>query len=100
MSLSEHCLEPCPDCPFGGPKVGGKGDPNSPFVIIGESPGRQELIRKVPFVGPSGEVLEKSLAQVPTNVEPYYINALQCYPGSSANDKKDQDKVAQATLTC
>lgn len=97
--MSVHCLHPCPDCPFGGPRVGGKGDPNSRYVIIGESPGRQELIKKLPFVGPSGEVLEKSLAQVPINVEPYYINALQCYPGN-ADDKKDQEKLARGVAAC
>lgn len=96
--MSEHCLEPCPDCPFGGPKVGGKGDINSPFVILGESPGRQELIRKLPFVGPSGEVLSRSLEQVPNVPEPYYINALQCFPGMAAD--KDQEKVALATTIC
>lgn len=83
-----HCLVPCPNCPFGGPKVGGKGDPNSPIVIIGESPGRQELKQRMPFVGPSGEVLERSLQQV-DHVEPYYINAMQCFPGI-AEDKKQE----------
>lgn len=86
--MSEHCLIPCPDCPFGGPKVGGKGDPNSPFLIIGESPGRKEVEKGLPFVGPSGKVLDTSLAQG-LAPEPYFINAMQCFPGY-ADDKNEE----------
>lgn len=91
------CLVPCPNCPFGGPRVGGKGDPNSPLMIIGESPGTKELREKLPFVGPSGWLLEKSLEQV-EHVEPYYINAMQCFPGVAA-DKK-QELLAQGVAAC
>lgn len=95
--MSEHCLEPCPGCPFWGPKVGGKGNPNSSIVILGESPGTQELKQKLPFVGPSGFVLDKSLEQEP-HEEPYYINAMQCFPGMAA-DKK-QELIAQGVAAC
>ena len=96
--MSEHCLVPCPNCPFGGPRVGGKGDPNSPIVIIGESPGMQELKQKLPFVGPSGEVLDRSLSQVKDVPEAYYINAMQCFPGY-AQDKK-QDRIIAGVSAC
>lgn len=88
IPLNERCLVPCPDCPFGGPKVGGRGDPNSPFLIIGESPGKQELDNGRPFVGPSGKVLDTSLLQG-NCPEPYIINAMQCWPGY-ADDKKSE----------
>jgi uracil-DNA glycosylase family 4 len=97
LSDPRHCLKPCPGCPFHGPRVGGKGDPNSPIVVIGESPGMQELKQKLPFVGPSGFVLDKSL-KVTEHVEPYFINALQCFPGMAAD--KDQAKVAAAVSQC
>lgn len=87
--LAERCLVPCPECPFGGPKVGSKGDPNSPFLIIGESPGRQELDIGEPFVGPSGMVLDTSLKQG-LAPKPYIINAMQCFPGY-ADDKNDEN---------
>lgn len=88
IPLSERCLVPCPNCPNGGPKVGSKGDPNSPFVIVGESPGKQELDIGLPFVGPSGKVLDVSLMQG-LGPKPYFINAMQCWPGY-ADDKNEE----------
>lgn len=95
--MNDQCLTPCPGCPFWGPKVGGKGDPNSPIIIIGESPGTQEVKQKLPFVGPSGKLLDKALEQQ-THAEPYYINAMQCFPGMAA-DKK-QELIAQGVAAC
>jgi DNA polymerase-1 len=91
-------LHACPDCPFRGPRVGPKGNPNSPLVIIGESPGQQELVGGIPFIGPSGKILDKALAQTPEIGEPYIINALQCWPGR--RDDKDPAKLAAATQAC
>jgi uracil-DNA glycosylase family 4 len=88
IPMHERCLEPCPECPFGGPKVGSKGDPNSPFLIIGESPGKQELEKGLPFVGPSGKLLDTSLYQG-EHPKPYFINAMQCFPGYG-DDKNDE----------
>lgn len=92
------CLEPCPDCPFGGPKVGSKGNPNSKLVVIGESPGKKELKDGIPFVGDSGKVLDAGLGQDGGGEEPYYINALQCWPGN--RDDKDPEKIAEAVKIC
>lgn len=84
-----NCLTPCPDCPFHGPKVGNKGDPTSPLIIVGESPGTQELKKKEPFVGPSGLVLDKALDQLHTVEDPYIINSMQCFPGYSSFKNED-----------
>jgi DNA polymerase-1 len=92
------CLEPCPDCPFGGPKVGSKGNPNSKLVIIGESPGKNELKDKIPFVGDSGKVLDLALLQEGGGEEPFFINALQCWSGK--RDDKDPEQIAAATKIC
>lgn len=91
-------LHECSNCPFGGPRVGGKGDPNSPIIIIGESPGIQELKAKAPFVGPSGKVLQSALDQYKGAFEPYVINALQCFPGYAAD--KNETTLAQAVSCC
>lgn len=99
IPIADRCLVECPDCPFGGPRVGHKGDPNSPFVVIGESPGRQELEKGEPFVGPSGKLLDVSLAQgAQLNVKPYYINAMQCYPGSG--DDKNESRLKLGAQAC
>jgi len=72
-------LQPCPDCPYRGPQVGTRGDPHSPFVIVGEGPGRQELREGIPFVGPSGEILWRTLPEE-VHALPYILNACQCFP--------------------
>jgi DNA polymerase-1 len=87
----------CTGCIFGGMKVGGRGPEDSPFVIVGESPGSQELHRGYPFVGPSGKLLDETLAKagLPENVEPRYINAIQCFPR-----KKEPEIMQQAVAAC
>lgn len=94
-------LYPCPGCPLGGPRVGSRGDPNSPIICIGESPGKQELREGAPFVGPSGELLDTVLAHVEhtlNGIVPYYINAMQCYPGK--REDKDSEILDNATHIC
>lgn len=97
IPLDQRCLVPCPDCPFGGPKVGGKGNPNSPFLIIGESPGRQEVEIGIPFIGPSGKVLDVSLRQLKEYPAPYVINAMQCSP---PGDWKDEESLIAGVSAC
>lgn len=73
----------CEKCPFrGGVKVPSAGDPDKcKFVLIGEAPGRHEVVRKAPFVGETGRLLEAFLSR--TNLELhsddfYLMNALSC----------------------
>lgn len=73
----------CSGCPFSKQKVGSRGPIDSPFVIVGESPGPDELAKGYPFVGPSGELLEDALKDaglLDSGIEPYITNALQCLP--------------------
>lgn len=73
----------CGHCPFSPLKVGSRGPIDSPFVIVGESPGAAELAKGYPFVGPSGEMLEAVLREsglYESGIEPYITNALQCFP--------------------
>lgn len=42
--------------------IGSKGDPRATVVIIGEAPGEQEMRKGLPFVGASGNELDKMLA--------------------------------------
>ncbi len=94
--MNKPCLHQCTTCPFYGPQVGSKGDPLSPLVVIGESPGKNELKEREPFVGASGKIIELALRNSP--VEPYYINAMQCFPGN--RDDKDESKMVAATQAC
>lgn len=60
--------------------VPAKGPIDSPFVIVGEAPGVQEMKQGLPFVGPSGLVLNTALELLDypepyvTNVVPHMIN--------------------------
>jgi uracil-DNA glycosylase family 4 len=88
----------CAKCPHGFARlVGSRGPEDSPLVIVGESPGKEEVKSGMPFVGPSGKVLEHALAQHP-DIKPLMLNAFQCFPGSVQN--KNQDKVIEATHVC
>lgn len=96
--MTECSLQRCQNCPTKGILVGSRGPIDSPFVILGESPGREEVKKRLPFVGPSNVVLQAALSQFPAGSypEPYITNAFKCFPGSS--DK--QELLPQATQAC
>lgn len=89
----------CQGCPFGGLKVGSRGPVDSPFVIVGESPGPNELIKGYPFVGDSGLMMDATLREVgwdpKVDPEPYITNALQCVPR-----QKELRSMQSATNCC
>lgn len=88
----------CKGCPHTfGKLIGSRGPIDSPLVIVGESPGTNELKQGIPFCGPSGKVLDHALAQHP-DISPYITNAIQCFPGTVKS--KSQDRITQATQCC
>lgn len=88
----------CVRCPFKGLRVGSRGPVDSPFVIVGESPGANELWKGYPFVGASGTMLEQVLLDVghtDQDPSPYITNAMQCLPR-----QKDENIVDQCAQAC
>jgi uracil-DNA glycosylase family 4 len=81
----------CDGCPFGGPKVGSKGDPASPIVFVAESPGLQEVRGGEPLIGPSGKLFHKF---VPDDGSVYVLNAMECYPSRAAKNEKQMNSAA------
>ena len=75
----------CVGCPFGGPKVGSKGDPKSPIVFVAESPGLEEVNQGAPLVGPSGRIFHTF---VPEDGSIYVLNAMECKPPKKIKDEK------------
>lgn len=63
------------------------GTPNSKLVLIGEAPGADEDKQGQPFVGRSGQLLDKILASVgfyrDKNI--YIINTIKCRPPENRN---------------
>lgn len=91
LTRCEHCAFPW------GKLVGSRGPEDSPLAIVGEGPGKNEILENKPFVGPSGDVLKAALKQHP-DVDPYITNAMICFPGTVKH--KDQEKIHNGTVAC
>ena len=86
-SISEmvpHCTT-CQRCELGQSRthaVIGRGSPTASIMIIGEGPGQNEDEQGLPFVGRSGQLLEKILESVQFNSERdvYICNVVKCRP--------------------
>lgn len=82
-SLVHSPRKRCPECPYKTPVVPGYGDPEAEILIIGESPGKEEIRLGKPFVGRSGELLTEVLKFFLGGKLPrvFITNAVGCYPG-------------------
>lgn len=78
-------LTSCPGCPFRGPRVGSKGDIESPIVFVAESPGKEEVRAGEPLIGPSGKIFHQF---VPDDGSVLIMNALECSPLTALKSEK------------
>ncbi|NEO83733.1 MAG: uracil-DNA glycosylase [Spirulina sp. SIO3F2] len=83
-ALATHCLacQRCGLCENRTHVVISRGNPQADLMIIGEGPGQQEDEQGKPFVGKSGQLLEKILASVQFDTEKdiYIANVVKCRP--------------------
>ncbi|MDI9639089.1 uracil-DNA glycosylase [Geitlerinema splendidum] len=84
QELFPHC-DRCFRCGLGNTRthaVVERGNPQAPIMIIGEGPGQNEDEQGLPFVGKSGQLLEKILASVEldTSRDVYICNIVKCRP--------------------
>jgi DNA polymerase len=82
--LTAHC-QTCHRCELGSTRINsvvGRGNPQASIVVIGEAPGENEDQQGLPFVGRSGQLLEKILASVElsTTEDVYICNVVRCRP--------------------
>ena len=64
--------------------VFGGGDPTSPLMLIGEAPGPQEDKQGTPFVGKSGQLLQKVLNELGITRDQIWIsNVVKVWPNKS-----------------
>ena len=82
--MAEHCNQ-CHRCGLGENRthaVVGRGNFQAPIMIVGEAPGQNEDETGLPFVGKSGQLLEKILAAVKLDTEQdvYICNVNKCRP--------------------
>ncbi|NES66384.1 MAG: uracil-DNA glycosylase [Okeania sp. SIO2D1] len=82
--IAVHCNQCC-RCELGQNRthaVIGRGNPQAEIMIIGEAPGQNEDEQGLPFVGRSGQLLDKILESVELSSDRhvYISNAIRCRP--------------------
>ncbi|BAY76121.1 phage SPO1 DNA polymerase-related protein [Nostoc linckia NIES-25] len=92
--LGQHC-DRCHRCVLGNTRthaVVGRGNLKAPIMVVGEAPGQNEDETGLPFVGKSGQLLEKILASVNLSTEQdiYIANINKCRPPDNRVPTKDE----------
>ncbi len=80
----------CAKCGRNGPPVFGKYEAGQRWMLVGQAPGKEEVRRGMPFVGPAGRRLFEWLARAGFEEQEFrskcYITAVyKCYPGSTGH---------------
>jgi DNA polymerase len=71
--------------------VFGAGDANADVMIVGEGPGQREDEQGLPFVGPSGRLLEQLLGEIGLERSQVYIgNVVKCRPPKNRDPRPDE----------
>ena len=83
-------ISACQKCQLGKSRtnfVFGSGDPRASLMLIGEAPGEHEDKKGEPFVGRSGDLLDKILRAININRETgvFISNVLKCRPPDNRN---------------
>ena len=84
IEVAQHCNQ-CHRCVLGDSRthaVVGRGNHQAPIMVVGEGPGQNEDETGQPFVGKSGQLLEKILASVKLDIQQdvYIGNIVKCRP--------------------
>lgn len=93
----EQHINACQNCPLSRTRhlpVMGRGSHEADIMVIAEAPGGQEDEQGMPFVGRSGEILDRLLKDCGLSREEIYItNILKCHPPGN-RDPKEEEKAA------
>ena len=84
VGLAEAC-DGCRRCSLGTSRLNvvvSRGNPRARLMVIGEGPGAQEDEQGMPFVGRSGQLLDRMLESVgiDSNRDAYVCNIVKCRP--------------------
>jgi DNA polymerase len=85
----------CTRCPLAAGRtnvVFGEGDPEAGLMVVGEGPGRDEDLQGRPFVGRSGQLLDKLLLEEAGlhRHEVYIANVVKCRPPNNRDPLPDE----------
>ena len=93
-ALSET-VAACRLCPLGSQRltpVFGVGSADAEVMFIGEGPGREEDHRGEPFVGKSGQLLDRIFESIGLSRQSVYIaNIVKCHPMKDPSDPEARD---------
>ena len=97
LEILEKQIATCMKCPLGklrNKPVPGEGNSKAPIFIIGEAPGYEEDLSGKPFVGRSGELLDKIFTACGfTRDEHLFIgNILKCRPPNNRTPSPEEIK--------
>ncbi len=94
LALLFDTAKGCRKCMLAGSRqnvVFGEGNPLANIVVIGEAPGAEEDASGRPFVGRSGQLLDKILQAAGFSRQEVYIcNILKCRPPGNRNPLNDE----------
>jgi uracil-DNA glycosylase family 4 len=85
----------CTRCPLAAGRttvVFGEGDPDADLMVVGEGPGREEDLQGRPFVGRSGQLLDRLLAEEAglRRGQVYIANVVKCRPPGNRDPLPDE----------
>ena len=94
----EVSCQSCQKCPLGKTRtnlVFGVGNPNAKIMFVGEGPGEQEDLKGEPFIGKSGQLLDKYLSLVGLDREKniYIANMVKCRPPHNRDPKPEETEI-------
>ena len=72
--------------------VFGEGDPHAGLMVVGEGPGREEDLQGRPFVGRSGQLLDKLLLEEAglARSQVYIANVVKCRPPGNRTPEPEE----------
>ena len=99
--LKKTCLS-CTACPLSQTRtnvVFGEGNPDADLMFVGEAPGEQEDLSGKPFVGRSGQLLDRYLEYVGIRREDVFIaNIIKCRPPANRDPKPSEEELCMPYL--
>jgi DNA polymerase len=91
----ERVASGCTRCPLAAGRttvVFGEGDLHAQLMVIGEGPGREEDVQGRPFVGRSGQLLDRLLVEETglQRGEVYIANVVKCRPPGNRDPRPEE----------
>jgi len=76
-----------------------RGNPKANLMVIGEAPGRDEDIQGKPFVGRSGQLLDRMLGAIALGEADFYVtNVVNWRPPQNRNPKPEEIEICRPFL--